>query len=169
MKLFCRTHHQCLDPGKQAVLLCVHLFCTFFTGKRPFLYKVETRFTLHRCWVVVVESQRMRIGCRSPFEIKQETSFSRVIALHRFGTSSHVGSGARNLDSQMDAFAARLAALEQGVRDRDAPIQHQNSIFAQQQGIQQAHSSGSSCRSRTGNYPREPGQSRKPPACPKRR
>ena len=28
-------------------------------------------------------------GCHSSFEIKQETSFSRVIALHRFGTSSH--------------------------------------------------------------------------------
>ena len=83
-------------------------------------------------------------GCHSPFEIKQETSFSRVIALQRFGTSSHVGSGARNLDSQMDAFAARLAALEQGVRDGDAPIQHQISIFAQQKETQQAHSSGMS-------------------------
>ena len=55
-------------------------------------------------------------GCHSLFEIKQETSFSRVIAFHRFGTSSHVGSETRNLDSQMDAFAARLAALEQVVR-----------------------------------------------------
>ena len=28
---------------------------------RPYLYKVETQFNLHRCGVVVVDSQRIRI------------------------------------------------------------------------------------------------------------
>ena len=42
------------------------------------------------------------------FEIKQETSFSRVNALHRCGTSLHIGSGAGSLYSPMDEFSANL-------------------------------------------------------------
>ena len=71
-----------------------------------------------------------------PFEIKQETTLSRVIAQQTFDTSSHVGSGARSLDSPMDEIAARLAALEQGVRERDAQIQHLNAMMKQRPAIQ---------------------------------
>ena len=83
-------------------------------------------------------------GCHSSFEIKQEASFIRVIALPRFGPSAHVGSGARSLDSLMEEFSARLNALEQSVRERDANIQHLNNMLAQQQTALQAQSSGTS-------------------------
>ena len=86
---------------------------------------------------------RMYYDCLPhPFEIKQE----QVSASHfrRFGTSSHVGSGARSHDSPIDEFSARLAALEQGVRERDAHIQHRNSTLTQQQRAIQAQSSGMS-------------------------
>ena len=78
------------------------------------------------------------------FEIKQETSFSRVMAWLRFGTSSYVGSGTRSIGSPMDAFSARLAALEQGVRERDALIQHLNKMLTLEQATHQAQSSGMS-------------------------
>ena len=83
-------------------------------------------------------------GCHSPMEIKQEKSFSRAIALHRFGTSSHVGSGARSFDLPMDEFSARLAVLEQGVCARDAHIQHLNNMITKQQTTLQSQSSGMS-------------------------
>ena len=62
----------------------------------------------------------------------------------RFGTSSHVGSGAGSLDSSMDEFSARLAALEQVVRERDAHIQHLNNMLTQQQTTLRSQSSGMS-------------------------
>ena len=83
-------------------------------------------------------------GCHGPVEINQETIFIRVIAHQRFGPSSHVGSGARCLDSLMEECSAGLNALEQGFRERDAHIQHLNNILIQQQTALQAQSSGTS-------------------------
>ena len=44
----------------------------------------------------------------------------------------------------MDEFSARLAALEQGVRERDARIQHLNKMLTQQQTTLQSQSIGMS-------------------------
>ena len=44
----------------------------------------------------------------------------------------------------MEDFSARLNALEQGVRERDAHIQHLNNMLTQQQTALQAQSSGTS-------------------------
>ena len=44
----------------------------------------------------------------------------------------------------MDEFSAQLAALEQGVRERDAHVQHLNILLTQQQTTLQSQSSGMS-------------------------
>ena len=67
---------------------------------------------------------------------------SSPIALQRCGPSPHVCSGARSLDSLMEEFSARLNALEQGIRDRDAHIQHLNNMLTQQQTTTSAQSFG---------------------------
>ena len=56
--------------------------------------------------------------------------------------SAHVGSGAVKSDSLMEEISVRLNALEQGVRERDAHIQHLNTMF--QQSAPQAQSSTTS-------------------------
>ena len=68
----------------------------------------------------------------APFESKQKTRVHTPIALHQVAPSAHVGSEARfSVDSLMEEISARLNALEQGVRDRDARIQHLNTMLQQ--------------------------------------
>ena len=66
----------------------------------------------------------------APFESKQKTRVHTPIALHQVAPSAHVVSEARfSVDSLMEEISARLNALEQGVRDRDARIQHLNTML----------------------------------------
>ena len=130
----------------QCRVVCLWRLGTFTMLKpwrgRPYLYNIEAQS--NQSLLSVDEAAFIMSGCHSPFEIKQETSFIRVIALQRFGPSSHVGSGTRSLDSLMEELSARLNALEQGVRQRDAHIQHLNNMLTQQQTALQAQSSGTS-------------------------
>ena len=82
-------------------------------------------------------------GCHSPFDFKQEqasseSSHSRdLVQPHTLVAEQEVSI------HWWVKFSARLNALEQGVRERDAHIQHLN-MLTQQQTALQAQSSGTS-------------------------
>ena len=76
----------------------------------------------------VTESCFILPGCHSPFESKQQTRVHTPIALRQLAT---LGGAMFSVVSLMEKISVRLKALEQGVRDRDAHIQHPCSMFQQ--------------------------------------
>ena len=93
--------------------------------------------------------QQLREGERRLEELRVEAS-GQMRAAPFAGPGDEVESLKKMVtelrDSPMDEIVARLAALEQGVRERerDAHIEHLNNVLIQQQATLQAQSSGTS-------------------------